>query len=110
MELQRVAGLGLGDGDAVIGEGDRQKVELDVRPLHPGSRSHEAARFEMVGGPEACAIPEPLRADEALTDGVEMRPKGHGLGDFKLMVHLHMVHEIGTDARQRRDGGNAKAA
>ena len=51
-------------GRAVVGDRHRQEMELDVGVANARARADEAAGLEMIGGADALAAQEPLRADQ----------------------------------------------
>src|SRR5690606_37977500 len=60
MRLEAVA---LGGGLAVVADGGRKEVVLDVGVVHTWLRAHEGGGLEMIGGAGAGLEEQPLRAD-----------------------------------------------
>src|SRR5262245_11269816 len=105
MDLETMTGCGR---LAVIANGARQEMILDVGIFDALSGADEAAGFEMVGGAETSTEEQPLGPDQRLGDEVELGVQRHRLLAAHLEVNLEMVLQVLADARklvQRRDPG-----
>jgi hypothetical protein len=63
---------------AVVGNGARQEMILDVRVLDAGARADETGAFEMVGCAKAGLEQQPLQPDQALRQPVELAVERNG--------------------------------
>src|SRR5947209_5830269 len=83
---------------AVIGNRQREEVELQVGSTDPGARADEAADLEMIGRAESAAGSQPAQSDERL------RPRASGgierdwLRARHLHIELEMVLQVFADA------------
>ena len=85
---------------AVVVDGHRQEVELDVRPGEGFVGADETARLELVAGADAAAGEQPLGADGRLVPPLQRRVQRHRLLAGVLQVHLQVVLQVLADAGQ----------
>ena len=81
----------------VVANGDGQEVEHQVRIGDLVVAPDEAARLEMVRGPEARTEEQPLGPDERLPPQLQARGDRHGLRAGMLHVDLEVILEMLAD-------------
>ncbi|ENN86115.1 hypothetical protein RHSP_32539 [Rhizobium freirei PRF 81] len=84
---------------AVIADGNRQEVILDIRLLDAGRRAQERTGFELVGGAEPLLEEQPLRARDPLHVPGQPGIERHRLHADLLEIEFHMVLQVRADAR-----------
>src|SRR6186713_1021385 len=89
----------IGSRLAVIADGDRQEMILDIRLLQPRRGTQEGAGFELVGSAEAALGKQPLCTSDTLPEPWQPGIERHRLGRDLLEIEFHMVLQIGADAR-----------
>src|SRR5277367_6177917 len=85
-------------GRAVIGDGHRQEMELNVRVANAGARTDEAAGLEMIGGAEAAFADKPFSADKRALDETRMRKERDRLLGGDLKSKFEMVLQVFANA------------
>ncbi len=83
---------------AVIGDGHRQEMELNVGIANAGARADEAAGLEMIGGAEAPSAHKPLGADEGAPEEAGMRKERDRLLGGDLKSEFEMVLQVFANA------------
>lgn len=85
---------------AVVIDGDREEVVLDVGPVEFLARADEAAGFELIAGTGAGAGEQPFCADGRLVPPLQCRRQRHRFGARVLEVDLQMILQVLADAGQ----------
>ena len=93
---------------AVIANGDRQEVVLQVRPLLVIAATDEATGLELVACAHTSAFEQPLCTDFWLVVPLQRRVERNGLLALVLNVHLQMVLQVFADAGQFMYDRNAQ--
>ncbi|VTR66341.1 conserved hypothetical protein [Desulfosarcina cetonica] len=93
---------------AVVADGHRQEVELDVGIGHPVVATDEAAGLEMVGGRLAGAAEQPFETDPRLVVPLERRIHADRLFAGILHVQLEVVLQVAAHPGKILDNTDAK--
>ncbi len=88
---------------AVIGDGERQEMELNVGIGDAGAAADETAALEMVGRAKPVLAQQPARADRELRQRVHRGIERDRLGAFHLEIEFEMVLQIFADPGQIMD-------
>ena len=94
----RLEAVLFGQRRAVIGDGHRQEMELNVGIANAGARADEAAGLEMIGGAEAAPAHEPFSADKRALDEASMRKERDRLLGGDLKSEFEMVLQVFANA------------
>lgn len=85
---------------AVVVNGHRQEVVLNVRPLEFRAGTDETASLELVAGADAGAVEQPLGTDGRLVPPQQRWVQRYRLGAGVLQVQLKVVLQVFTNTRQ----------
>ena len=94
---------------AVVVNGDRQEVVLDVRPLEFRASADETTSLELVAGADTGAVEQPLGTDGRLVPPQQRWVQRYRLGAGVLQVQLQVVLQVLADARQVVDHRDVEA-
>ncbi len=84
---------------AVIGNGQRQKMELNVGIDNARAASNMTATFKMVGGTQTAMGEQPFGANLGFAKQSNVLIQANRLRAFLLDVQLQMIHQVFTNTR-----------
>ena len=94
----------------VIGNGQGQKMELNVRIDDARAASNVAATFKMVGSTQTSVGEQPFSANPGFAQQSDVPVQGNRLRAFLLDIQLQMIHQIFTNTRAVLQNGNSVIA